>query len=185
MPISGAARRWECVRIRSVMLLLKKMEAPGTRWICHYTENLAGQRRELTIFLARWEPPNIECTTQSMGPNPSVCMLALGKMPASELKEVFGARGEVNIDVPLPVRYSSGCQSSLCTPRCVFAYRLICLTADVACTIDVSLTGPPAEASWYAIWTSAVSIVAMCARFFKGGVSVRRCRFPHPRHSLS
>lgn len=39
------------------------------------------------------------------------------------------------------------------------------------------MTGPPVRASWYDIWASAVTIVAMCVRSRKEGVSVGRFPF--------
>lgn len=35
----------------------------------------------------------------------SACRVALDRMRTSDRQEIFGARGEANIDVPLPIRY--------------------------------------------------------------------------------
>ena len=49
--------------------------------------------------------------------------------------------------------------------------------ANSVCTIEVSISGPPIMADWYNVWTSAVSIVAMCVRSYKEGASIGQCSF--------
>lgn len=59
------------------------------------------------MILAQWDPPTIECTALGKYPNFPACDYALGKMPASEMQQVFGAWGQPDVDVSLPIRYSS------------------------------------------------------------------------------
>lgn len=39
------------------------------------------------------------------------------------------------------------------------------------------MTGRPVESSWYTVWGAAVSILAMCVRYDKEGVSISRGMF--------
>lgn len=128
------------------------------------------------MVLAQWNPPTIDCTTLGRHPNFPACDVALGEMPASEFQQVFGSWGQPDVDVWLPVRFSS----RQCIQCSLLTHLLTHAIATYACSIEVSISGPPVHAAWYGIWASAVSMVARCARAYKGAVSVGRSKFPAP-----
>ena len=129
------------------------------------------------MVVGQWTP-HVECSKSRSVPEVmSSCLVALDRMPTSDHQEVFGARGQANIDVPLPVKYTDRLYMPY-SPFCVIPYLLICLAGYGRCSIEVSLTGPPVRANWYGIWACAVTIVAMCVRSKREGVSVGRFPFP-------
>ena len=59
------------------------------------------------MVVAQWKP-HVECSmAKSRTLVPSQCILALNNIPVREMQEVFGTKGEANVDVPLPIKYSS------------------------------------------------------------------------------
>ena len=66
------------------------------------------------MFILQWKP-YAECSNSERAPPVlSACNSVLNQLPASKIPETFGARGTINIDVSLPVKYSD-CQSVVCS----------------------------------------------------------------------
>lgn len=143
---------------------------------CDLIDGFAGRRGGLSMFVKQWVSSVVCSEAESKFPASSGCNLALDKVPASDLQEVFGAQGTPYIDVPLPVTYSQ-CQYLLYRSPFLPPRLLTWSTADNPCTVEVSLTEPPVQANWYSIWGAAVSIVAMCVRLIKEGMSVGKCMY--------
>ena len=125
------------------------------------------------MFISRWTP-HAECSM--IKGLPSVvyaCTRALNRMPTSADLKIFGPEGTVGIDVPLPVQFSD-CRSTIRSSFHALLHLLTCPTATSACKILISSTGPPLAANWYGIWTSVVSMIAMCARDGKEGYSTSK-----------
>ena len=129
--------------------------------------------------ISQWKPYAGCSSTENVPPQLSACTFALNQMPTSSHQEIFGLPGGRDVDIPLPVKFSDG-QHNPYSSCHAFLHLLTCASADSACTIEVAITGAPIKANWYGMWTSAVSIVAMCVRFDREGVSIGRCECPPP-----
>ena len=145
----------------------------STRSDYRQTDGLAGRRGLLSMVIERYVP-HVECADTKETSVLFPCQSALDQMPASAFQQIFGAQGTPFIDVALPVKYSDR-QYKPCASCYRPTRQLIKSTDDTACTIEVSMIGPPVLANWYSIWGSAESIVAMCVRSRKDGVSLGRC----------
>ena len=122
MCVCRQKRRRVCAPARSVILASKTVEAPATTGIWHVTDSFTGQRGKLSMAIAQWTP-HVQCSISRSVPEvTSACRVALDRMPTSDHQEVFGERGEANIDVPLPVRY----RDRQYIPYCPFCVLLIC-----------------------------------------------------------
>ncbi|KAM0806155.1 hypothetical protein BDR22DRAFT_883884 [Usnea florida] len=141
---------------KKINYLLNKCVGPSTQG--YLPEGGLGQhlgRNGLLNFVVSQPSTtkNVKCFTPvASAPESVECQKALSTIPVSRASQWFGERGELGVDVGLPLRYVGR------TPR-------------LQCSIDVVIDGPEIKTSWYKLWSAAASIVAVCASDNKDGVS--------------
>lgn len=135
-----------------------------------------GALGKLAMTLQEYHP-RVQCsprTRPATSLDATACQILLDRMLTTKFSQIFGQRGEPNVNVPLPQRLISRMLSIHRIPG--FLKILTASAARGECSITLLMDGPPVSMTWHDIWGAAIAVAGMCIRGAKLGTAILQCR---------